>query len=193
MLLLMGLCASSYGDVLSYNVFGVVRAVDIESDNLDRTAINGFLVVDVNETEGAITSSSLVLFGRDEDGARVYRRYDDTAYLTLAGNAEAFVIDAGQGCVIILTGNTRDRFRRHLNGINAANVLEGSIQIEWGSLLDLNQVLVGSGFLTANLNVEKTRDAALNARTVADIVDEIVQRLEQRGFVLVIAEEPAPI
>jgi hypothetical protein len=193
MLLLAGFCAASNGDVLSYNLYGVVKAVDIDSENIDRTAINGVFIADVDENLGEIATSTLILYGRDETGTRVYRRFDDVAYLTLAGNAEAFVIDAGQGSVIILTGNTRERFRRRLNGINAANTLDGSIQVEWGSLLDLDQLLVGSGFISANLDVERTRNAAQHSLAVTDVAEAIIQRLVQRGYVAVMAEEPAPV
>ena len=84
MLLLAGLCTASYADVLTYNLFGVVRAVNIGAEGLDRTALSGYFVADVNETLGEIAASTLLLYGRDENGQRVYRRFDDVAYLTLA-------------------------------------------------------------------------------------------------------------
>jgi hypothetical protein len=194
-LLMMGVCSTSYSTVLCYNVYGLVRAVDTQADELDRTVINGFLVVDINESEGALYGSSLLLYGRDEQGAKVYRVYDDVTNMTLSGNALALVINAGEGCTIILTGNMRERrfgYPSRLN-VNAANYLEGSLQIQSGMLLDLNQTLVGSGYLTAILNLDQTRNAQTNGTDVWTLSDQIIDRLESRGYVMVTFDEPQPM
>jgi hypothetical protein len=87
----------------------------------------------------------------------------------------------------------RDRYVGLSERQNTANILEGSIQLQDGTLLDLNQILVGSGFVTATLNREQTRDANTNSKNVGDIVDAVIERLEARGYVSITGEEPAPI
>jgi hypothetical protein len=197
MVLVTGVCSAAYADVLCYNVFGAARSVDMGVEGFDRTTINGLLVMDVNEADGIVSSSGLVLFGRDTQGTRVYRRYDEAVTLILSGNAAALVINAGQGCTMVMTGNMRDRRLgfSYSRTVYAANILEGSIQLQWGSLLNLDQTLVGSGFLTATLNIQQTRNALDNESDVVDIVDGIIERLESRGYVPAgnDGEEPLPI
>ena len=87
----------------------------------------------------------------------------------------------------------RDRYVGLSERQNTANILEGSIQLQDGTLLDLNQILVGSGFVTATLNMEQTRDANINSKNVGDIVDAVIERLEARGYVSITGDDPEPI
>jgi len=198
LLLVMGMCSVSSADVLYYNVFGSTRSVDNLVEDFDRTAINGFLVMEIDEAAGAVIASTLVLYGRNGEEARVYQVFDEAVSLTVSGNAGAFVIFPSEGISIVLTGTLRDTrlnfSRRNPVSTYAAGTLEGSIQLLSGSLLDFDQVLVGSGNVMAILNYERTRDAVTNESPIDDVVNEIIERLESREYVPVTNyEEPLPV
>jgi hypothetical protein len=78
------------------------------------------------------------------------------------------------------------------SNITAPNSLDGTIQLQGGYLLDLNQSLVGSGILSAILNNEQTARAIRNHLSVADVLDVILTQLESRGFAVVGGNEEPP-
>ncbi|MBN2019822.1 MAG: hypothetical protein JW749_06315 [Sedimentisphaerales bacterium] len=198
LLLLLGICSVSSADVLYYNVFGSARSVDNLVEGFDRTSINGFLVMEIDEAAGDVTASTLVLYGRDGQEARVYKVYDEAVSLNMSGSAAVFVMNPSEGVTLVLTGtlrNTRLSFsRRNSVTVYAAATLSGSIQLQWGSLLDINQLLMGEGSVMAFLNYAQTMNAVVNESTIDDVVNEIIQRLESRDYIPVPdEEEPLPL
>jgi hypothetical protein len=193
-LVVLGVCVPSYAYVLVYDVFGTVRAVDIEADDVDRTTVRGSLVVDINEDEGMAVSAELVLYGRDAGNTRVYI-VTDAVNMALYNSQGVVVMDDGQGVSMVMTGQ---RARRVTNiglsqGKRVISVLDGSILIRESALFDVDRVLFGSGSMSAMINLQQTRSANRATEAVSSVVDDIIGRLEARGYTALGPEEPPPL
>jgi hypothetical protein len=186
------LSAPSYGYVLVYNVSGTLRAVDTQTNNWDRTMVQGLLVADVEE--GIVVGTDVVLYGRDEEGNRVYIE-SDAVTMTLYGDSAAVVGDVGQGGSMVLTGGRmRGRNRGRDIASNVPSMLDGDIRVIGGTLFDADQTLTGAGDLSATLDSMQTRNANRTGQTLDDVINGIIMRLEARGYVDIGAgeEEPPP-
>jgi len=191
MLAALAVCAPTNGYVLVYDVYGTLRAVDAGTGAMDRTMVQGYLVTEVDEAENAVVGTEVVLYGRDEDGNRVYT---DSATIdtVMYDNTVAVVGDLGQGGSIVLTGGRTRMWQRNIgigNRVNVANMLDGDIRVIDGSLFDLDQVLTGASGITAMLDLMQTRSANRAGNALGDVVGDIISRLETRGFVPVAGEE----
>jgi hypothetical protein len=192
----LGVCSQSYGYVLVYDIGSQVRAVDTDTNLMDRTMVRGTLVVDINETLGAATAGELVLFHKDWDANGVYT-VSDKVGITIYGNLVVAVIDTNApGGHIIMTGNTGRMWGRNIglaDRKNVAYMLNGSIQLNGGVLFDPNESLVGTGDISAILDFWQTRSANMNGDSVGDVVDGIITFLQSRGFTGLLLVEPMPV
>lgn len=185
MLLVLGLSAQAYGNVLVYDLFGAVQTVDTAANNGDTKVVLGYLVMDVNEVSGTADESSVVLYGSAGRRNRVYTVYDDVVNLAKYGNFVAVMIDTGTGNSIILTGRIRALnigSRRAPLRLEAASALSGAISLQWGQLFVLSESLIGAGAMQASLNNQLTRTAYSSPDGVAETVDSILTNLEARGY-----------
>jgi hypothetical protein len=194
----LGVCSQSYGTIYIYNVSGMVKAVDASSNNVGRTLVRGFFVVDMNQTEGTVTDQSFVMFGRNSDGNAVYTEAQ-AVNVTLYGNVVAVVINVqGNGDEIILTSDNV-RINNRNFGLAARNrvitMLDGSMHLNGGILFDTSASLVGTGDMTAILDTLQTKNANKNGEGVSNVVDDIITRLQARGFTQLLdygGNEPPP-
>jgi len=191
MLAALAVCAPTYGYVLVYDVYGTLRAVDAVTGAIDRTMVQGYLVTEVDEAENAVVGTEAILYGRDENGNRVYTE-SQTINTVIYDNSVVVVGDIGQGGSIVLTGGRMGMWPRNIglvNRVNAANMLDGDIRVIDGALFDLDQVLTGASGITAMLDLMQTRSANRAGDGLGDVVGDIISRLETRGFVPVVGEE----
>jgi len=188
-LMALGVCAQADAFVLVYNAFGFVQAVDTASNDQDLKMVNGYIVLNINETDGTADESSVVLFGRVGWRNRVFTVTDDAVVFTPFGNFVTLAADTGAGSKIILTGRLRSRNVGLAARVAAATVLDGAITFEEAQLFDLEESLVGAGAMQAILNNFLTRNANVSANTVDEVVDAILTNLEARGFQELVEEE----
>jgi hypothetical protein len=193
MLAALGISAQAYGYVLVYNVFGMVQAVDTADNSRDLKTVNGFIVLNVNETDGTVDESSVVLYGREGWRNRIFTVTDDAVVLTPYGNSIVLMVDTGMGNEIIMTGRARNTNIGLAGRTSAAPTLEGGMSLVGGQLFDLNEWLVGAGAMQAMLNNWLTRNANQTAITVDEAVDSILTNLESRGFVQLVDEVEPPL
>jgi hypothetical protein len=191
MLAALWVSAPTYGYVLVYDVYGMLKAVDTQTNDIDRTMIQGYLVAEVDEADNAVVGAEVVLYGRDEENNKVYLT-SEAINMALYGNNVVVVGDAGQGGSIVLTGGRMRMWQRNIgigSRVNVANMLDGDIRVIDGSLFDLDQVLTGASGITAMLDLMQTRSANRAGDALGDVVGDIISRLETRGFVPVVGEE----
>jgi hypothetical protein len=190
-LMAMGMCAPSYGYVLVYDLFGMVRSVDVATNEIDRSDVRGYLAADIDEASGAVTATEVVLYGRDAGNNRVYI-VTDAVNMTMYGNNAAVVFDNGLGVSMILTGGRA----RQVSNIGLSQrmriitTMEGSMHIRQSALFDTDMVLVGSGGMSAMLDSVLTRGANRAGEGIDEVVNDIASWLESRGFVDISEEEP---
>jgi hypothetical protein len=196
MLLVLWISAQAYGNVLVYNLYGVVQTVDTAANDGDTKVVMGYMVMDVNETSGTADESSVVLYGSAGWRNRVYVIYDDVVNFAKYGSHVAVMIDTGTGNSIILTGRIRTVNigpRRQPLRLEAANSLSGAMSLQWGTLFDLDELLVGAGAMQASLNEQLTRTAITSAAGLDATADAILANLEARGYQYLAADdEPTP-
>jgi hypothetical protein len=191
-LMVLGISAQANGYVLVYNLFGVVQGVDTAASERAVKIVNGFAVVSINETDGTVDGSNLVLYGREGWRNRLYKLHADAVNLATYGNFTTMIIEAGNGNTIVLTGRIRAR-NIGLAGMEAASpMLSGVMTLQWGQLFDLNESLVGSGEMAATLNNFMTRSANAAATDVDAVADSIIMSLEARGYSILDQDEGPP-
>jgi hypothetical protein len=195
MLAALGMCSPTYGYVLVYDVYGTLRAVNTETNDIGRTTIQGYLVAEVDEQGNTVTGAEAVLFGRDANGDKVYVT-SDTINMTLYGNNAVVVGDVGQNGGIVLTGSRTRMWQRNIgigSRVNVANMLDGDIRVIDGAIFDLNLTLTGSGGIAAMLDLWLTRASNNAGEGLGDVIGDIISRLEARGFAAVVGEEEPPV
>jgi hypothetical protein len=192
----LAMCSQSYGYVLSYDIWGLTKAVDTTTNTMERTGIFGKLVLNIDEEQGVATEGRLILYNRLR-GAGVYT-VSEAVNAAIYGNSLAALMDTSwMGGQIIMTGNinTNRRWRVDIGLAerkNIANSMDGSIHLNGGMLFDISESLVGAGTMAATLNLQATRAANINGDSVADVADGIISWLVGKGFTELTYEEPIP-
>ena len=64
-LVMLAVCAPSFGYVLVYNTLSRVKAVDSVAETITRVAVRGYLVMDINDANGDVNDAYWLLYGRD--------------------------------------------------------------------------------------------------------------------------------
>jgi hypothetical protein len=192
----LGVCSQSYGYVLVYEIWGQVNAVDTPANTMNRSMVRGVLVMDIDEAQGFATEATLLLYNRAWGGQGLYT-VSDAVGINIYGNSIAAVMDTSwMGGQIIMTGSIGKMWGMNIglaNRKNVANTMDGSIHLNGGTLFDANDVLVGTGIMTARLNLQATRSANMSGNNVSAVVDEIISlRLKSRGFTEFVMEGETP-
>lgn len=193
-LFVLGLSTGAYGDVLVYNLYGVAQTVDTVSNDGDTKVIRGYMVLDVNEESSSADASYVVFYGRN-GRSRIYTFYEDIVVLTKYGNYLSVMMDTGTGNSVILTGRigtVRIGPRRQRLRLNAANSLSGAISLQWSTLFDLDESLVGAGALRAYLNQQLTRNVYASPDGLEEAVDDVLANLEARGYQYLSPDDEGP-
>jgi hypothetical protein len=181
MLLVWGVCAPSYGYILIYNVNGSFHGFDATENKAKSVAINGFLFLDMNDTNQMLAEAQLLLLGKDNDHNKVFF-------------VETFSGDAGIDWDVRGDFITLDLFDRQApfnyefkltSKISSKNVgfgnnakkeiargLSGDI-VSWeGIIFDLDQSLFGSGDVSMSFYAEGTKNFNKRGTAIDDIVEE---------------------
>jgi hypothetical protein len=193
MMAVLGITAQANAYVLVYTLLGNVQAVDIAANDQVTQMLNGYIVLNVNEADGTVDDSSMVLFGREGWRNRYYSIDDYAVNFTTYGNYVTLVAGNGQGNIIILTGRLRSTNVGAAARQQAATNLNGAMTLEYGQLFDFNASLTGAGAMQATLNNWLTRSVNSSGGTVDDVLDSIISNLESRGFQLIGDQEEPPM
>jgi len=102
LLVVLGLCLPSYGEILVYKASQAGTSYDEVSAGVwevtkDRSTT--YVVLDVNATTGALTQSELIEYGRDSEGKFVETETPslELVQATQANNKVTWIIEATQG------------------------------------------------------------------------------------------------
>ncbi|MGA2094051.1 MAG: hypothetical protein ABSH16_11710 [Sedimentisphaerales bacterium] len=190
MMVVLGITAQANAYVLVYNLFGMVQAVDTAANGQVTQLLSGYIVLNINETDGTVDDSSIILYGRQGWRSRFYTVADDIVNFTTYGNFVTLIADNGQGDRIILTGRLRGANIGASARQRVADPLSGAMTLQNGQLFDANASLTGAGAMQANLNTWLTRNANSSATAFGDVVNSIISNLESRGFQPVEESEP---
>jgi hypothetical protein len=166
-LVILGVCTSSYGYFLIYNLTGSLKGtegtVDIKKDTTD---FKGYLVLDINNDTNELADANMFIYGRDPNNHKVYVRLnasDSNEFL------DASILYRDKRNFYELNGKPPFDFRIVVMGqVNRTDIglkhakeiapsLGGVITNEEGMLLKPGQELTGTGNISATLYGVATR------------------------------------
>ncbi len=156
MLLVLGVCAQSYGFLVVYNVASTVRGLD------DETAVTiplkGYLVLNLDDADGDLVDANLILYGKNPAKHKVYvvlNDSDSNDFLDISMRPQ------GNYQVLNFSGAGFFIFRvLSIGKVKATNVgldekkeiataLQGVISVFSGVLLDTSQDITATGGFVA--------------------------------------------
>jgi hypothetical protein len=189
----LSITAQANAYVLVYSLFGNVQAVDTAANDQVTQMLSGYIVLNVNDADGIVDDSSIILYGRQGWQNRFYTIDDDIVSFTTYGNYAVLIAGNGQGNIIILTGQLRSSNIGSATRQQVATNLSGAMTLEYGQLFDANELLTGGGAMRATLNSWLTRSANYSDAGFDDLVDSILSYLESRGFQQTEDQEDVPL
>jgi hypothetical protein len=191
LLVMFGLCSSSYGFLLVYKISTTVKGVDYETPT--RIALKGYLIMDFND-EGIIQDANLLIYGKDTGGDKVYYQlnYSDTsAFLDIDvfSMGDYQFIDfwtPGEENPYYFEGfmmgktKTKDIGDSYLWSISSS--LKGSFIVWRYMLLDPAQDISGTSNISAKLDSKTTKTLNLGSKTQDYAVSYIIALLEGKDY-----------
>jgi hypothetical protein len=191
MLMVLGLCAPSYGYLLIYNVSSTFKGVDSEANSVENVPIKGFLVLDMNDPNETLTEAQMVLYGKDADKAKVYfvETFGGDAGIDWTVEGDFVTVDLGDSSdpfdyEMMLTGKIVDKNV----GLGAddkkgvVNSLKGAI-VAWGGMIfDGGQDLFGAGTTSMTFYPGPTKSYNVDDATIDEVVEDIQSFLEDKGY-----------
>ncbi|MGA2071384.1 MAG: hypothetical protein ABSG97_08530 [Sedimentisphaerales bacterium] len=74
-LVMMGMCASSFGFFLIYNVSTTVKGGDSATDAKAAVPLKAYLVLDLNDSNGLLVDANLIMYGNDANTPKKQKVY----------------------------------------------------------------------------------------------------------------------
>jgi hypothetical protein len=179
------LCVPSYGYILVYNMSGSYKTLDTAVESLYSSSFKGYLVMNVNDVNGAIEQSTAIMYGKNAGGGKVYTTISDVVYVS--GQYGQFMdielyVENGFDTVMIGKVKTMDIGGNLFTGVGTS--LKGNMLFyEDSYLFDDSQYLTGSGTSSLSLNSSRTKAANTNGDAFDDIVSEYQTLLDNKGYV----------
>ena len=186
-LVMLGVCAPSFGYVLVYNVVSRVRAVDNDAGKLVGTAVKGYLVMDFNDANNDFNEAAWITYGKDSESVLVYTGPDDPgANVTLSGNYQSVSMFTGDGWTIMVAGKIVNKAIGLSNRAPIAYTMSGNFIVDSGSVYDGDMfdgdILTGSGAITITLNTVKTKAANQASESIDDVSGDLTDALDAADY-----------
>jgi len=193
MLVVLGVCAQSYGFLVVYNVSCPVKGVD------DTTAVTiplkGYLVLNLDDVDGDLVDANLILYGKDSDKNKVYvvlNDSDSNDFLDISIQRQGEQVIVG-----IDAGGPFDFESLMLGKVKATNVgladkqdipgsLKGVIAVWDGILLDTGQDVTATGNISATNWSGATKYINKEGWTQDQTVTQLRTDLEDKGYEAVV-------
>jgi len=193
MLAVFALCAPSYASsppyILVYKGTIALNAYDWENYDMHTETANCYVVLSLAQSTGYIISSAIVLYGKDEDGDKVYRTQEGTMDLQWSDDFDVadyailyfYVDDDDNGYVVGKAKEAPVGLEGKMPVISNPN---GTIQFyeDHEDFLDHSQDLEGSGKVSLTLDSKKTSRINGNATSFIAVVNAIENDLEDKDY-----------
>jgi len=194
-LVMFGVCASSYGYFLIYKVSSPVKGADDVAGTMLTIPLKAYLVLNINDTDDTIDDANLILYGKDSAKNKVYVELnisDDNEFL------DGEVWEMG-GCLFVdfwtyenltspfyfegfMFGKLKEKDIGLVMPYEVAGSLKGAFMV-WGDmLLDSNQDIAGTGNIKASLWSQATISVNFDGWAQEEIVDALIEILQGQGY-----------
>jgi hypothetical protein len=195
-LVMLGICTSSYGYFLIYNLSGTIRGTDGTVDiKKVTTPFKGYMVLNVDNDTNSFSDANMIIYGKDPNHHKVY-------VLLNATDSNAFlnpnILFRAKRNFYELNGGSPFDFRITMLGHvyktnigisherkDIAPALGGVITSQEGMFLGLDQELAGTGNISAMLYTIATKGVNdpnnhISPHTQSEIVDTLKEILESK-------------
>jgi hypothetical protein len=194
-LVILGICTSSYGYFLVYDLYGTIRGTE-GTVHIDKVTINfdGYLVMKFNDDTNSFEDANMLLNGKDPNHNKVYVQlnasdsngfldpniwYRDVRNFYELNSTPPFDIR------IVVGGNVKNKDIGLAGKKRIASSLNGVITGEDGMLFIANQELAGVGHhVSAPLytSLTKTANNPSDPWTQDEVVDELKHKLADKHY-----------
>jgi hypothetical protein len=189
------LCAPSYGHyILVYKGTIALNAFDWDDYDLHTETVNCYVVLNIDnddDEDGAADDSAIVIYGKDEEGYKVYR----TQWYSVDLEWTDYFEDADYAILYFYVDGSDDDDGGYVVGkVKNANVgagnepvisnPSGTIQFydDGADFLDHSQDLEGSGRVSLTLDSRGTKQVNRAETSFDDVVYDIEDDLEHQGY-----------
>jgi hypothetical protein len=190
-MVVLSVCAPSFGYILVYKLSTTVKAVDTLIDVSEVIKIKGYLIIDYNETDLEVVDADVVIYGKDQDDTPACIRMDNEVDMAIQFSPDAnnFWVNFRQGgnrsgIEVILTGKTKLKDIGLDVNKTIAGTLKGSLFV-WDEFF-IDPVrwtdLKGSGAVSAPLSSGLTKEANENSYSSNTIAASIIAELVADGY-----------
>jgi hypothetical protein len=90
-LVMLGMCASSFGYILVYNVSTTVKGADYDTDAKVSIPLKGYLVLNLDDSDGDLIDANLIMYGNDANTPKKQKVYVQLNYSDSADDLGADV------------------------------------------------------------------------------------------------------
>ena len=196
-LVMLGMCAPSYGYFLIYNLSGKIKGTDGTVDIKKVTIpFKGFLVMNFDNDTNSLVDANMIIYGKNTGRHKVYvqlNAHDSNEFLdasVLPQDVRNFYALNGNspfGFESLIMGNVHRRTIGHALRKDIAPDLSGVITGEEGIMLGLDQDIAGVGNISATLYGVATKgvnspDNHVAPHTQEGIIDTLKVRLAERHY-----------
>jgi len=181
-LAMLAVTAPSFGYILVYNAFGRIKAVDSETDTLVGVAMRGYLIMDINDTDGEVNDIYWLTYGKDSEGTKVYTLAVPDLQLSVNGKYQTIYMNIDEGWFVTILGKQAAKNIGLADRELVAYTMSGNFIIYDSVVFDLTQLLRGAGTMVITLNSTKTQAANAALDAIDDVLDDVITVLVAAGY-----------
>jgi hypothetical protein len=203
-LMMLSICASSFGYILVYNVSASVKGADDDTDLKTTVPLKGYMIINLDNTTSELVDANLILYGKDANTPTKQKVYVELNYSDIADLLGMDIWTIGDFLFVDFWGRSPFDFEAIVSGTmktktvgplvtptlqDVASSLKGSMLVWDGFLLGpADQDVSGvSSSVSATLNNSATKWANGDndedeVKTQDQVVDEALDILDFKGF-----------
>jgi hypothetical protein len=181
-LVMLSVSAPSFGYVLVYKTYGRLKAVNSEANSLAGVPIRGYLIMDLNETNGEVNDVYWVTYGKDTEGTKVYTLSVPDLQLQVCGRYQSVYMNIDEGWFVTIIGRQTYKNVGLAESKPLAFTMSGSFIVYDSIAFDMTQLLRGSGTMVTTLSSTMTQASNQATKTVDDVLNDVITLLEAAGY-----------
>ena len=202
-LVILGICTSSYGYFLVYNLSGTVRGTDGMVDIRNVTiSFKSYLVMNFDDDTNSFDDANLIIYGRDPNNNKVYIQLnasDSNAFLDSSiwyRDVKNFYELNGEPPFdfrIVVQGNVKSTNIGLAGKKDIAPHLKGVLTGEDGMFFEVGEEIAGIGNnFSASLQTTSTKafNNPSDPCTPDEVIDELIGKLAGKGYSPVNVTQP---
>ncbi len=206
-LVMFGICTSSYGYFLIYNLTGTIKGTDGTVDITKvTTTFRGYLVMNIDDDTNSLNDANMIIYGKDPNKHKVYvllNANDSNEFLDSSiwyrNKRNFYELNSGSpfDFRVLMMGQIYKTSIGIGHRKDIAPALGGVITSQEGMFLGLGQELAGAGNISASLYAVATKSVNdpnnhIAPHTQSGVIDTLKEILESKERRYRAVNIPAP-